>query len=161
MLETYVYLMRIRYSNGFEVSYDVQRSCEDYLLPRLTLQPVVENSITHGFDEMDEELGQIKVSVYQAEGFLSLAVWDNGRGMSQEQIDMLLRGRVRRRDDNSSIGLENVQARLRLNFGEAACIRFESELGQFTQVTLQIPLEAISRREEGKENGHDPDDDRR
>ena len=74
---------------------------------------------------------------------------------------MLLRGRVRRRDDNSSIGLENVQARLRLNFGEAACIRFESELGQFTQVTLQIPLEAISRREEGKENGHDPDDDRR
>ena len=62
MLETYVYLMRIRYSNGFEVSYDVQPDCLDYLLPRLTLQPVVENSITHGFDEMAEELGQIRIS---------------------------------------------------------------------------------------------------
>lgn len=80
------------------------------MLPRLTLQPVVENSITHGFDEMDEELGQIRVSVYQDGDFLCLSVWDNGRGMSREQIAQLLRGRPRRRDDNSSIGLENVLA---------------------------------------------------
>lgn len=159
MLETYVYLMRIRYSNGFEVSYDIQPECMDYLLPRLTLQPVVENSITHGFDEMDEELGQIQVSVYQTEGFLCLAVWDNGRGMTEEQIELLLRGRARRRDDNSSIGLENVQARLRLNFGEAARIKFESELRKFTRVTLEIPLRSLSRKE-GKEDGHDTDDDR-
>lgn len=81
ILDTYIYLMRIRYSNGFEVRYDVQEDCLSYMLPRLTLQPVVENSITHGFDEMDEELGQIKVSVYQDGGFLCLSVWDNGRGM--------------------------------------------------------------------------------
>ena len=52
MLKTYVYLMRIRYSNSFEVSYRVQPGCLDYLLPRLTLQPVLENSITHGFDRI-------------------------------------------------------------------------------------------------------------
>lgn len=158
MLETYVYLMRIRYSNGFEVSYDIQPECMDYLLPRLTLQPVVENSITHGFDEMDEELGQIQISVYQTKEFLCLAVWDNGSGMTEEQIGLLLRGRARRRDDNSSIGLENVQARLRLNFGEAARIRFESELRKFTRVTLEIPLQSLSRKE-GKEDGHDTDND--
>ena len=160
MLKTYVYLMRIRYSNGFEVSYDVQPECEDYLLPRLTLQPVVENAITHGFDELDEELGQIRVSVCRSDGLLCLAVWDNGRGMEPEQIDRLLRGRVRRQDDNSSIGLENVQARLRLNFGEKAAIRFESEPGQFTRVTLQIPLQALERRERGEEDAHDTDNDR-
>lgn len=159
MLETYVYLMRIRYSNGFEVSYDIQQECMNYLLPRLTLQPVVENSITHGFDEMDEELGQIQISVYQTEEFLCLAVWDNGRGMPGEQIELLLRGRARRQDDNSSIGLENVQARLRLNFGEAARIKFESELQKFTRVTLEIPLRSLSRKKE-KEDGHDTDDDR-
>lgn len=159
MLETYVYLMRIRYSNGFEVSYDIQPECMDYLLPRLTLQPVVENSITHGFDEMDEDLGQIQISVYRTEEFLCLAVWDNGRGMTEEQIGLLLRGRTRRRDDNSSIGLENIQARLRLNFGEAARIRFESEPRKFTRVTLEIPLRSISRKKE-KEDGHDTDDDR-
>jgi len=159
MLETYVYLMRIRYSNGFEVSYDVRPECMDYLLPRLTLQPVVENSITHGFDEMDEELGQIQISVYQTEKFLCLAVWDNGRGMTDEQIELLLGGRARRQDGNSSIGLENVQARLRLNFGEAARIKFESKLQKFTRVTLEIPLRSLSRKEE-KEDGHDTDDDR-
>lgn len=80
ILDTYIYLMRIRYSNGFEVRYDVQEDCLSYMLPRLTLQPVVENSITHGFDEMDEELGQIKVSVYQDGGFLCLSSWDNAHG---------------------------------------------------------------------------------
>lgn len=95
---------------------------------------------------------------YEAEGFLCLAVWDNGRGMTEEQIELLLRGRARRQDDNSSIGLENVQARLRLNFGEAARIKFESELRKFTRVTLEIPLRSLSRKNE-KENGHDTDND--
>lgn len=153
MLQTYVYLMRIRYSNSFEVSYDVQPECEDYLLPRLILQPVVENSITHGFDEMEEELGQVKVSVYLSDGYLCLSVWDNGRGMAQEQIQLLLHGRARRRDDNSSIGLENVQSRLRLNFGEAARMRIESEPGKFTCVTMQIPLCALRQQENGEEDG--------
>lgn len=148
MLDTYVCLMRIRYSNGFEVSYDVQEDCLSYMLPRLTLQPVVENSITHGFDEMEEELGQIRVSVYQDGAFLCLSVWDNGRGMSQEKIARLLRGRPRRRDDNKSIGLENVLARIRLNFGEAAGFEIESELGKFTRIVLKLPLSACIRREE-------------
>lgn len=60
ILDTYIYLMRIRYSNGFEVRYDVQEDCLSYMLPRLTLQPVVENSITHGFDEMDENWARSK-----------------------------------------------------------------------------------------------------
>ena len=160
MLETYVYLMRIRYSNGFEVSYDIQPECAGYLLPRLTLQPVVENSITHGFDELDEELGQILISVYQWDGFLCLAVWDNGRGMTAEQLELLDRGRQRRQDDNSSIGLENVRSRLRLNFGEAARIKFESTPGEFTRVTLQIPIQSLRRRENREEDGHDTDHDR-
>ncbi len=159
MLRTYVYLMRIRYSNGFEVSYDVQPGCLDYLLPRLTLQPVVENAITHGFDEMEEELGQIQVSVYREEQFLCLSVWDNGRGMTPEKIQSLLRGRPRRRDDNTSIGLENVQARIRLNFGGKAGIQIQSEPGAFTWVTLRLPLEHCQKQEK-QEDCHDTDCDR-
>lgn len=157
MLKTYVYLMRIRYSNSFEVSYNVQPDCLDYMLPRLTLQPVVENSITHGFDEMTEELGKIEVSVYQEEKFLCLSVWDNGRGMSQREIDLVLKGRPRGKDDNTSIGLENVQARIRLNFGAAAGMTLDSEPGQYTRVTLRLPLAACAKREEERD---DPDLDR-
>lgn len=157
MLKTYVYLMRIRYSNSFEVSYNVQPDCLDYMLPRLTLQPVVENSITHGFDEMTEELGKIEISVYREEKFLCLSVWDNGRGMSQREIDLVRKGRPREKNDNTSIGLENVQARIRLNFGAAAGMALDSEPGQYTRVTLRLPLAACTKKEEERD---DPDPDR-
>ena len=153
---TYVYLMRIRYSNSFEVSYNVQPDCLDYMLPRLTLQPVVENSITHGFDEMTEELGKIEVSVYREKEFLCLSVWDNGRGMSQKEIDLVRKGRPREKNDNTSIGLENVQARIRLNFGAAAGMTLDSEPGQYTRVTLRLPLSACTKKEEERD---DPDPD--
>lgn len=159
MLETYVYLMRIRYSNSFEVSYDVQPGCESYRLPRLMLQPVVENAIVHGFEELAEELGQIRISVYQEDSFLCLSVWDNGRGMEREEISLILRGRPRARDDNTSIGLENVQARMRLNFGEAARMEIDSEPRAYTRVTLRLPLPACGRQT-GKEEEHDTDRDR-
>lgn len=157
MLKTYVYLMRIRYSNGFEVGYNVRPDCLDYLLPRLTLQPVVENSITHGFDEMTEELGKIEISVYREEGFLCLSVWDNGRGMSREEIDLVRKGRPREKNDNTSIGLENVQARLRLNFGDTAKLEIESEENVFTRVIFKLPLAACTKKEEEQD---DPNPDR-
>lgn len=157
MLETYVYLMRIRYSNGFEVRYDVEPACLDYLLPRLTLQPILENAITHGFDELTEELGQIKVSVYRREGFLCLSVWDNGRGMTPEEINRVLGQRRRKKDDNTSIGLENVQARIKLNFGESARLEIESEPEVYTRVVLKLPLAGCASAEEVR---HDSNADR-
>lgn len=160
MLKTYVYLMRIRYSNGFDVDYDVQSDCLDYLLPRLTLQPVVENSIVHGFDELTDELGQVKISIYSERDTLCLSVWDNGRGMTQEQINLILWGRFRERDDNTSIGLENVQARMKLNFSEAARMEIDSQIGKFTQVTLRLPI-SICCRGKKMEEKHDTDCDRR
>ena len=158
MLETYVYLMRIRYSNGFEVRYDVEPECLEYRLPRLTLQPILENAITHGFDELTEELGQIEVSVYRRGGFLCLSVWDSGRGMTPEEINLVLGERHRKKDDNTSIGLENVQARVKLNFGESARLEIESEPGAFTRVTLRLPLAGCTLAE--KEERHDSDADR-
>lgn len=146
MLKTYVYIMRIRYSNGFDVEYDIAEDCLDYRIPRLTLQPVVENSITHGLDEFSEDLGQVKVSAYTKGDFLCLEVWDNGRGMSGEQIKSLLDGSLKR-SDNSGIGVENVIERLKLHFGEASQIFIESELGKFTRTVLRIPLSACRKGE--------------
>lgn len=158
MLKTYIYLMRIRYSNGFEVSYQIDPDCLEYRLPRLTLQPVVENAITHGFDELSEDLGQLEIRVFRQDGSLCLSVWDNGRGIPPGKAEELLRGHPRRHDDNTSIGLENVQARLRLHFGEAARMEIESEPGQFTRITFRLPLSACKRLEE-QEEAHDPDTD--
>ena len=145
ILRTYVYIMRIRYSNGFDVSYAVAEDCLDYLLPRLTLQPIVENSITHGFDDSSEELGEINISVYTNDDYLCLEVKDNGRGMTREQIDTLLSGK-QPPSDSSGIGVENVRERLKLHFGERAGITMDSELGKFTRTVLRIPLAACKRK---------------
>ena len=117
---------------------------------------MVENSITHGFEEMEEELGRVEVTVYQEEGFLCLSVWDNGRGMSREEIELVRRGRPRAKNDNTSIGLENVQARIRLNFGAAAGLTLESEPGQYTRATIRLPLAACTKKEEERRDS-DPD----
>lgn len=152
VLDSYIYLMKIRYADSFEVSYDVDPACLEYKLPRLLLQPVVENSITHGFTEMEEELGQIDVTARREGDALCLMVRDNGCGMTQEQIAQILHGRARAADDNTSIGLENVLARIRLNFGGKARMEIESEPGQYTQTTIRLPW-----TEEEQADDTDPD----
>lgn len=139
VLDSYVYLMRIRYADSFEVSYDIAEDCLDYMLPRLLLQPVVENSITHGFAEMEEELGQIDVTARRKGEMLCLIVRDNGCGMSQEQIEQILHGHAQTVDDNTSIGLKNVLARIRLNFGGKAQMEITSEPQKYTQTVIRLP----------------------
>lgn len=155
VLDSYVYLMQIRYSEGFEVHYQIQPECEGYLLPRLILQPLVENAITHGLTEMDEELGQVWISVYCEGDSLCLEVRDNGQGMTPEQIEQILRGRPRTKEDNTSIGLENVLARIRLYYGPLAKMEVESQPNVSTCVRLRLPLNRCE-----KEEAHDPDTDR-
>lgn len=155
VLDSYVYLMQIRYSEGFEVHYQIQPECEGYLLPRLILQPLVENAITHGLTEMDEELGQVWISVYCEGDSLCLEVRDNGQGMTPEQIEQILRGRPRTKEDNTSIGLENVLARIRLYYGPLAKMEVESQPNVLTCVRLRLPLNRCE-----KEEAHDPDTDR-
>ncbi len=157
VLDSYVYLMKIRYSESFDVSYEVEPGCGGYLLPRLILQPLVENAITHGLAALDEEQGQVTVAVYREGGSLCLAVRDNGCGMSREQIDLILHGRARAADDNTSIGLENVLARLRLHFGAQVRIEAESEPYVQTCVRLLLPLDRCGKKEE---KSHDSDPDR-
>ncbi len=139
VLDSYLYLMKIRYSDGFETEYQIEQECLNCLVPRLILQPLVENSVVHGFN--GEDMGLLKISARQENGKLILSVWDNGTGMSEEEIQEIYRGKVRSRDDNSSIGLENVIARLKLNYGGDCEIFIDSTVGQYTEIMLKMPIE--------------------
>jgi two-component system sensor histidine kinase YesM len=157
MLKTYEYLMQIRYSNSFEVDYQVDEDCLDYLLPRLILQPVMENAITHGVAELVDELGQIRISVSKEDDFLCLSVWDNGQGIEKEKILELERNQTQSSNDNRSIGLKNVLARLRLNFGPGVQFLIRSSTDSpdsFTHITFKLPLETLSKQKTKEEN-HD------
>lgn len=155
VLDSYLYLMRIRYSEGFEVEYDVEKECLEFFVPRLILQPLVENAIVHGFTE--EEIGHLKISAKRETGHLILRVWDDGCGMPQEQIDRILCGKERERGDNTSIGLENVLTRIRLNFGAECEIMINSECGAYTEIVLMLPVlqEKCERAGTAYEKGFD------
>ena len=140
VLDSYLYLMKIRYSDGFEVVYDIDETCLDCKVPRLILQPIVENSIVHGLAEKEDDIGHLTVRLKASGDSLIFTVEDDGRGMTEEEIRQLLTHRERAEGDNTSRGVENVLSRLKLNFGSRYGIRMESQPGQYTKTILTIPL---------------------
>ena len=140
VLDSYLYLMKIRYSDGFEVVYDIDETCLDCKVPRLILQPIVENSIVHGLAEKEDDIGHLTVRLKASGDSLIFTVEDDGRGMTEEEIRQLLTPRERAEGDNTSIGVENVLSRLKLNFGSRYGIRMESQPGQYTKTILTIPI---------------------
>ena len=140
VLDSYLYLMKIRYSDGFEVVYDIDETCLDCKVPRLILQPIVENSIVHGLAEKEDDIGHLTVRLKASGDSLIFTVEDDGRGLAEEEIRQLLTHRERAEGDNTSIGVENVLSRLKLNFGSRYGIRMESQPGQYTKTILTIPL---------------------
>lgn len=144
LLESYVYIMQFRYMESFEVEIRISPEAAQCQVPKLLLQPVVENSITHGFDGMEEGLGKVTVDGAVQDNTLILTIWDNGKGMDGETIKQSLRGESpssfrqpagRRR----TIGLGNTNRRLKLNFGEEYGVSIQSVPGEFTCVTLAMP----------------------
>ena len=90
VLDSYLYLMKIRYSDGFEVVYDIDETCLDCKVPRLILQPIVENSIVHGLAEKEDDIGHLTVRLKASGDSLIFTVEDDGRGMTEEEIRQLL-----------------------------------------------------------------------
>ena len=130
-MEQYVYLMKARYGELFEVKWDVEEALLDCRVPKLFLQPLVENSIIHGFCGI-ETGGVIAVRGYEAGEFLEFTVCDNGCGMDREQIETCIDR------SSSSIGLKNVQHRIKLICGEECGLRIFSEKNIGTTVTVRI-----------------------
>lgn len=155
VLDSYIYLMKIRYSDGFDYSCQVEEDCKELLMPRLVLQPIAENSIVHGFVDMEEEIGSLRLRVWREGGSLFFEIEDNGKGMDAEEIAGVFKGKERSPEDNYSIGLENVFSRLKLNFKEEASLEIESEPGRYTRTRIRIPVVGLkngkSTGEEGKQ----------
>ena len=139
VLDGFVYLMKIRYSEGFTMEYHVSPDCLDGLVPRLILQPLVENSIVHGFSELMDEIGRIDLTICREQEQLQFIVRDNGKGISPEGIKQLLNGEGMHQKNHTSVGVVNVRERLRLNYGRQCELNIESQVGSYTQITIRIP----------------------
>lgn len=138
VLKSYAYLMQVRHFNFFEVDYEIPEEMLEYKVPRLILQPLLENSILHGFQGIDHK-GQVVLSAAIEDGNLLLCVEDNGRGMPAQRIREVLSGQVKQNDKRDSVGIYNVHRRLQLNYGEAYGITIQSEEGRYTRMIIRLP----------------------
>lgn len=144
-VRSYLQIQHARYQDIMEYILDIDPGLHDAMLPKLTLQPLVENALYHGI-KLKRAKGTIRITATLADGCVLLRVEDNGVGITPQRL-IQLRGAMER-DERVGFGLSAVNQRLRLQFGPEYGLRLDSEEGQGTTVTARIPYvrkEAVSR----------------
>ncbi len=138
ILNDYVAIQSLRYPEKFRVEYAVAFEFMDCQVPKLILQPLVENAIFHGLEPRPEP-GTIRIGAVRDGEMLVLTVSDDGVGMTPEQLDQLWR-KNRSEQTFSKIGVVNVHERLVLNFGPEFGLKITSEIGRGTTAELRLPV---------------------
>ncbi|RCX21555.1 two-component system sensor histidine kinase YesM [Fontibacillus phaseoli] len=129
----YVEIQQRRFKDRIVFKTDIEDDALDCMLPKITLQPLVENSILHGITEKPEGKGNIFIRGRVCNNRLVLTIEDDGIGMSYHRDG-------RPRTHGSGYGVKNIEKRLELYFGEQRCIYFESNPGTGTRVFINVPV---------------------
>jgi two-component system sensor histidine kinase YesM len=141
--ELYLQLFTLRYPNKLNIEIAIDKDIEPLAIGKLTLQPIVENSIQHGVD-LQREGNTIKIRGWQDGGDIHISVEDNGKGLSSNELTAMrakLAGEIVE-GVGEGIGLLNVHERLRLQFGEPYGLHIDS--GEYgTKVTISLPSHRI------------------
>ena len=147
LIEAYLTLQTRRYRK--KIAYEI--SCDErilaYRIPKLILQPFVENAVLHGVLKGDRD-GFVRVVGYEVDGMLTFEIADNGVGIPPSTLDELLQS-VRRPDElgerrKHSFGIQNVYDRLRIVYANEFTFQIESESGVGTKVTLSFPANGLT-----------------
>ncbi|WP_110251947.1 sensor histidine kinase [Streptohalobacillus salinus] len=147
-MKYYVRINQARYGDRIKVNYFVAPDCYDYRLPKLVLQPFIENAFFHGFNE--KKTGFIQILIHQENEQLICEVIDDGDGMTitKEHFPYVVK---QKRQMFSGIGMRNVHERIQLLYGDPYGVSVESEKGAGTKVTVTLPLVKAIREEETEE----------
>ncbi len=136
MTKAYLEIQRARFGDSFDLNFIIEPDTRECLLPKMTLQPIIENALLHGIRPLTERRGRIDIDIYRDQSFLTIVVVDNGVGMEKETLENLLKFYPA---GENGYGLYNVNQRILLFSGDGqGGISAESEPGKYTMVTLQI-----------------------
>ena len=147
-VRNYLYVMDVR--NGSTIAYDYQIDSDTLAdqMPRICIQPVVENALTHGLRNVRRKDKKLLIRSEHVNENLVITVQDNGAGMDAESMNRLLdQNDMKRVESGISIGILNVNARLKRLFGEKYGLHIESTAGEGTTVTITVP--AVSTENSG------------
>ena len=138
---SYLEIQQIRYSDIMDYTIDVPEDIMDCMVPKLILQPLIENALYHGIKNRRGR-GTIRITGQKEGTDLLLQVTDNGAGIDPRHLQELEAGDYLER--RGGLGLKNVSRRIRLYCGEAYGLHFESEPGTGTTVTIHLPSEGVT-----------------
>lgn len=135
----YVELQNMRFKNAVDFVTDIPDELLGYGIPKLTLQPIVENSILHGIMEKEDKTGSIVITGWRENRDIILLVSDDGVGIPGERLPDILSGKKGGASKGTNIAVYNIHKRLKLLYGEPYGLYYSSVLGQGTEVRIKIP----------------------
>jgi two-component system, sensor histidine kinase YesM len=144
-IRDYLTILRIRFNNRIVFQINVDENIMNYKIPRLILQPIIENAVLHGLQEKKEK-GYLKIQAILNNSTLEFCITDNGIGIDQMTLDKLALDLNKscledlKNMNHRSIGLANIQNRLTILYGPNEYIRIKSEKNHGTEVTLTVPI---------------------
>jgi two-component system sensor histidine kinase YesM len=151
-LNDYVNIQKARYQN-FQYVVDMDEVLNNQRVLKFLIQPLIENALIHGLSHVNRS-GKIHINIYRKGDIIEIRVTDNGRGMTEEDLNRLLihlkQEHSKQKEANKHIGLRNVNERIQMHYGGAFGIAVKSEFGEGTCVTISLPWE-----EESHEKNYD------
>lgn len=146
-IKNYLALMNLRFDYEINLSLNIPESILNQEIPKMSLQPIVENAIYHGIEQLAEDT-TIYIKGIEEAGDCLIEITDAGQGMNEEEVEQLkkkIAGEIETSGGSGNgIGLKNVQDRIHMNFGSEYGIGIASKLGCYTKVTVRIPMSRVS-----------------
>ncbi len=135
----YVDIQNMRFDKKTQLNYEYESWMDEYLIPKITFQPLVENSVLHGILESEKNEGIIDIRLKLESSIITITISDNGVGMAETQLATLQNNPSK----VSGYGVKNIDERIKLYFGPEYGLSFSSRDGVGTVATIRIP--AVSR----------------
>ena len=128
MLNYYLNILTLRFSDHLEVEKNIDESLLDHLVPSLILQPIIENSVKHGYSYNNVQL-KIEINIFKDKNYLVLSVYNNGKALTEKQEALL----------NKGVGISNIRDRLFTLYGEKARFKIRNkDVG--VETLIKIPI---------------------
>lgn len=143
--KNYLLIQQMRYRDKITFDIHVDEEILDCRIVKLVLQPLVENALYHGLKYKTQQ-GSIQITGYRMEQKIIIKVMDNGVGIEKEKLDKIFEISTSRqnRERHTGVGLENIQSRLQLYYGDNYGLRIESEVDMGTTISITIPYQKIA-----------------
>nr|WP_295274052.1 histidine kinase [uncultured Blautia sp.] len=135
----YVQLQNMRYHDSIELITDIPDELSEYQIPKLTLQPVVENSILHGILEKESKSGTIVITGWMENEDIVLLISDDGVGIPPEILSTILSGKGNSQSGGTNIAVYNTHRRLQILYGKDYGLTYSSNPGEGTEVEIRFP----------------------